>query len=137
MRPALLDAVRGAAMLAFVLLGAPAAACTRASGVMRAQSPAATASAGVSHEPPHTFTLGSARNCGALSGGDAAGGAEHHVGERPGQALSIGTPPAAVGREELQERRPSAPAAITSLAWPRRAAAAGRRPAGGAHGRRV
>ena len=34
---------------------------------MRAQSLAATASAGVSHEPPQTFTFGSARNCGAVS----------------------------------------------------------------------
>jgi hypothetical protein len=44
------------------------ACASRASRVMRAQSPAATASAGVSHEPPQTFTLGSARNCGAVSG---------------------------------------------------------------------
>ena len=38
---------------------------SRASRVIRAQSPAATASAGVSHDPPQTGTLGRARNCGA------------------------------------------------------------------------
>ena len=34
---------------------------------MRAQSLAATASAGVSHDPPQTFTFGKARNCGAVT----------------------------------------------------------------------
>src|SRR5690606_1025332 len=43
------------------------ALAARASSVIRPQSLAATASAGVSHVPPQTGTFGSARNCGALS----------------------------------------------------------------------
>ena len=34
---------------------------------MRAQSFAATASAGVNHEPPQTITFDNARNCGAVT----------------------------------------------------------------------
>ena len=47
---------------------------SRASRVMRAQSPFSTASAGVSHEPPQTFTLGSTRNCGGVVGSAAKHG---------------------------------------------------------------
>jgi hypothetical protein len=46
--------------------GRKAAAC-RASAVMPAQSPHATASFGVSQEPPTQATFGSARNSGAIS----------------------------------------------------------------------
>jgi hypothetical protein len=108
-------------------------AASRASRVMRAQSPAATASAGVSHEPPQTFTLGSARNCGAVSRRDAAGGAEHHVGERPAQRLQHRDAAGRGGREELQEVSPSAWRPSPRWRWPRRAAAAGRCAAGRAH----
>ena len=62
-------------------------AASRARVVMRCQSPAATASAGVSHEPPTQATLGRARKSAAVVGGDAAGGAEGDVGERSAQRL--------------------------------------------------
>jgi uncharacterized membrane protein YfcA len=55
-----------------------------ASCVMRAQSPCASASAGVSHEPPTQATLDSARkNRPRIGPGDAARGTEPHVAKRP------------------------------------------------------
>ena len=71
--------------------------------VMRAQSPLSTASAGVSHEPPQTLTLGSARNCGAVSGVMPPVGQNSTSGNGPGQRLQHRDAAGRGGREELQE----------------------------------
>ncbi len=62
---------------------------------MRSQSFAATASAGVSHEPPQTFTLGSARYCGAVSTLMPPVGQKATSANGPCSAFSSGMPPAA------------------------------------------
>ena len=74
---------------------------------MRAQSPLFIASAGVSQEPPTTFTLGSARNCGAVSGVTPPVGQNATSANGPENAFSSGMPPTAVAGNSLRKVKPS------------------------------
>ena len=74
------------------------------------------ASAGVSQEPPHTGTLGRARNWGAVCGVMPPVGQKATSGKGPASAFSIGMPPAAVAGKNLTKWWPPAWACITSLA---------------------
>src|SRR5439155_24234507 len=65
-----------------------------ASRVMASQSLAATALAGVSHEPPTHTTLGRARNSGAVAAVIPPVGQNCTSGNGPDRALSIPIPPA-------------------------------------------
>ena len=70
---------------------------------MRAQSFAATASAGVSQEPPHTFTLGSARNCGAVASVMPPVGQNTTSVNGPPSAFYMSMPPACIAGKNFRK----------------------------------
>src|SRR5450830_1455747 len=89
-------------------------AAARASSVMRAQSPAASASFGVSQEPPTQATFLQARKAGAVSSEMPPVGQKVMSGMGPAIALSMPTPPAGTAGNSFNCLKPASRAASTS-----------------------
>ena len=79
-----------------------------------AQSPAASASLGVSHEPPTHSTFDSARNSPAVDAAMPPVGQKRTCGNGPAKACSIATPPAGTAGKNLKVSSPASSPAITS-----------------------
>jgi len=71
---------------------------------MRAQSFSATASAGVSQEPPQTFTFGSARKSGAVASVMPPVGQNTTSVNGPASAYSIAIPPACIAGKNFRKK---------------------------------
>ena len=89
-------------------------AAARAKAVIRPQSPAATASAGVSQEPPTHPTFGSARKSGADAAVTPPVGQNVRSGNGPPRAFSMPIPPACCAGNSFSSVKPAARAAIAS-----------------------
>src|SRR3984893_8426386 len=90
------------------------AAAFEASASIRAQSRAAKASAGLSHEPPAHSTLGCSRYDLTVSCVMPPVGQKRASGKGPANAFSIGMPPAAPAGKNLKHRYPAARPLISS-----------------------
>src|SRR5437867_12459622 len=87
---------------------------SRARAVILPQSPATTASWGVSQDPPTQPTLGRARKSGADAAVTPPVGQKTTSGNGPPSALSMPIPPACWAGKSLSAEKPAARAAITS-----------------------
>src|SRR3982074_2096989 len=94
--------------------GQSEAAAFEASASIRAQSRAASASLGLSHEPPAHSTLGSSRYDLTVSCVMPPVGQKRASGKGPANAFSIGIPPAAPAGKNLKHRYPAARPLISS-----------------------
>src|ERR1700674_2659 len=89
-------------------------AASRARAVILLQSPAATASFGVSHEPPTQPTFGSARKSAADAAVTPPVGQNITSGNGPAKAFSMPMPPACCAGNSLSAVNPAARATRTS-----------------------